>query len=301
MKKVMIFSAIIVIGAVSGFTIANNKVEEKISEAITQSNNENKDVVVKTNVSANVLTGKLTFTDIDIKYYGNHLTDGKVIVDGIKFYDNENMFSNNIKVELNDFIIEQKGIKYVSDNSIEIKNNPENGDLTMFTKSEFVDQKDSSYKMVQSLDIKLAKTQNVYEDLTKAFTTKAKDENANLQTMTPVLLEKLSMSIVKSINLGFANDKMVQRSVRNDLISKFPNAKEEEMDKYIVYQLDNELNKLPTIWHEPLKRVMLNPSSTISIDIQSKNDITLNYIYMEMLSGKSIQDTLIKNYEIIIK
>lgn len=301
MKKVLIVSAVVLVGAISGLTIANKKVEDKISEAILHSNSINKDVTIKTEISANVLTGRLTFSDIDIQYFGNQLSEGKVVVSGIKFYDKENMFSNNVKFELNDFIVNQQDMKYISDNSIEINNNPETGELALLTKSKFVDQNDSSYKMVQSLDIKLDKTQNIYADLTKAFTTKIKDENADTEIQAQELLNKLSDSVIKSINMGFANDKMLQRSIRKDLLNQFQNASEEEMDKYIVYQLDNELNKIPNIWKEPIKRVVLNPSSTVSMDMKAKNDISLNYIYMEFLSGKPIQETLMNNYEITIK
>lgn len=301
MKKIIILSAIVAVGAISGLTIANKKVENKISEAIIQGNSINKDVTAKADVSANVLTGKLKFSNIDIQYYGNHLTEGEVIIDGIKFYDKENMFSDVMNIELNDFIVNQQDMKYISNNEIEIKNNPETGDLTLFTKSEFIDQNDSSYKMIQSLNIKMAKTQDLYTDLTKAFTLKVKDESADLQSIAPVLLNKLSGSTVKNINMGFSNDKMLQRSIRKDLATKFPNVKEEDMDKFIAHQLNNEINKVPELWQEPIKRVILNPSSTLNVDITAKNDITLNYVYMEVLNGKPIQETLMKNYEIVIK
>jgi polyhydroxyalkanoate synthesis regulator phasin len=303
MKKTIIGVAIAAVVAIGvGVHVANTKVENKFAKVINDMNTQNVNYKVLTDVSANILTGSLEFNNAKLTTADNTVTvSADVKITGIKFYDDQNVFSNHVTVQTKNIVYAQEGFNYNGENFFEVKNDPETGELKASVKASSSDKVTPSIEMSQNASIHLINTHDVYNLYAKTLTKKIYNENADVTSEYSEMLTKLNDVVVKNVTVSLNNNKLLQKQLMEDMKATYPNATEAELKSQYESNMLAQTELLPVEVKQPFRNFIKNEKYSITMSLDSLKDNTVFNIYQEIIMGKDPEKLLAENYKITAK
>lgn len=295
MKKVLGVVAVLAVAGVGGFYYANGKIENELNASIKKSNESSLGTQVEGNVSTNILLGTLRIDDMKIKS-GEAIQEGDLAISGLKFYNQENVFSDKVSISLNNYksFTDQT---YTSNNSFTISKLGE-GKVNIQATSAFVGSAVEG-NISQDYNANISGVGDLYETLTK-------DLSRSLVHNTPpenpmAYLGKVSGAKLDSLILKVNNDRFLKNTLKESAKSQEPALNDGEleikMNEYVESQIKQNVPEVNGAQAKVLEFYRAD-KSTLVVTFTNKNNKSLLDAYSSMLSTGNAATVIATNYDI---
>lgn len=297
MKKVLGVVAVLGIMGVGGFYYANGKVENELNASIKKSNESSLGTKVEGKVSTNILLGTLKIDDLRIKN-GEETQQGNLAISGLKFYNQENVFSDKVSITLNDYksFADQN---YTSDNSFTISKLGD-GKINLQATSAFVGSATEG-NISQEYKANVSGVGDLYETLTK-------DLSRSLVHNTPpenpmAYIGKISGAKLDSLTLKVNNDRFLKNTLKESAKSQDPTLNDGEllrkMNEYVEAQIKQNVPEVNGAQSKVLEFYRTD-KATLVVNFTNKTNKSLVDAYSSMLSTGNAANVIATNYDIKI-
>lgn len=275
MKKSLIAVAVIAVVSFGVFQYANTQIEKKIENALANGPSE-AGAKITGKVSTNILTGTLKIDDMVVESEG--MTQrGNLKITGLKFYNKENVFSDDIGISFNDYQLQESGVNLFADNEFNIHHKGD-GKVSIDAKSTFKD-KDTGDDLAQALVVDLSNTKDAYQKITTQMTASiVRNESISKEALQ--YLDELKDTSLDSFELTIKNNKLLQKSIEQTLKAQYPEASPEDIKNYVKAQSTEHITtNFPKEFQEPMLKLMKEEKSNLVFTIKNKSNITLMNTY----------------------
>ena len=295
MKKVICVVAALAIIGVGGFYYANGKVENELNASIKKANESSLGTKVEGNVSTNILLGTLNIDDLKIQNEGVTQA-GNLAVTGLKFYNQENVFSDKVSITLNDYksTLDQK---YTSNNSFTISKAGD-GKIALEATSAFVgDATQGNIEQVYNANV--SGVGDLYETLTK-------DLSRSLVHNTPpenpmAYIGKVSGAKLDTLALKVNNDRFLKSTLMESAKSQDPTLNDGELAKRMNDYVESQIKmSVPEVGGAQSKVLDFYKAdkATLIVNFTNKTNKSLVDAYTAMLSSGNTAGVIAENYDI---
>lgn len=297
MKKVISVVAALAIIGVGGFYYANGKVENELNASIKKANESSIDTKFEGNVSTNILLGTLRIDDLKIK--SNDVTqEGNLEISGLKFYNQENVFSDKISIALNDYK-STSDQKYTSNNSFTMAKTGD-GKINLQATSSFVGA-ETQGNISQEYNANISGVGDLYETLTKDLSRSVVHNTPPENPMAYV--GKVSGAKLDTLTLKVNNDRFLKNTLIESAKSQDPKLTEAEITKSMNEYVEAQIKQnVPEVGGAQAKVLDFykNDKATLVVNFTNKTNKPLIEAYTAMISSGNTAGVIAENYDIKI-
>lgn len=297
MNKVIYVVAALAIAGVGGFYYANGKVENELNASIKKANESSYGTKVEGNVSTNILLGTLKINDLKVKS-GEVTQEGNLAITGLKFYNQENVFSDKVAVTLNDYK-SNADQKYTSNNSFSISKTGD-GKIALQATSAFVGS-ETQGNISQEYNADISGVGDLYETLTK-------DLSRSLVHNTPpenpmAYIGKVSGAKLDTLVLKVNNDRFLKSTLMESAKVQDPTMNDVElanrMNEYVETQIKQSVPEVGGAQAKVLDFYKAD-KATLVVNFTNKTNKPLVDAYTAMISSGNTAAVIAENYDIKI-